>query len=347
MSVAGRVYSRPESRFLWLEYRNPQGDTVRRSAKTTSEKEAKLELAREIARQGSLTFREVVEDFFAIKGRSLRKATIANYRVSLRAVHPHFGEGLLVDITQDALKAFIRARRQTVSDTAVKRDLAFVSSVFSHVMETMPKAPEVNPVIHLSKKGLVETQRVRWLRPSEYERVLEACSNDMQKIVIETAVHTGMRHQEMTSLRKSMIDFKRKEIILNVEMNKNHRERVVPLCEYLCVRLEELCAETPDDLVFCYYHPVHHRWNSYGSFARFWTGVRTRAKLKDVRFHDLRHTFASWWVQAGGGLLPLRDVLGHSSLQMVQRYAHLHTAAHHEEIRKVFEHSLHTGTNNQ
>ena len=334
----GRVYTRPESKSFWIEYRGPDGRKIRRSAKTSLKTEAEEELRRQLSRVGALTFQEAVVDFFEVKSRpgQLRPKTISNYRTSLRCVAPYLGDLALIDIDRDVLKNLVRSRRETVSDTSVKRDLAFVSSVYSHAIETMPQAPDHNPVLSFSKKHLREKARVRWLRPSEYRRLLKACSNDTHRLIIETACLTGMRHQELCRLRKDMIDFSKREVTLDVDLTKNGRERVIPLCASLCSKLEQLCLETPDDLVFCYRNPRTHKWEPYQSFARFWTGARTRANMADVRFHDLRHTFASWWVQSGGSLLMLKNILGHSSLQMVQRYAHLDTAGYHDEIKEVF-----------
>lgn len=277
-------------------------------------------------------------DFFEVNGHGrLKPKTIQNYETSLRAVAPLFSELSLDEIRTDQLKQLVRERRKTVSDTSVKRDLAFVSSVFSHAIGTMPQAPETNPVLSFSKRHLKEQARTRWLRPHEYDRLIESCQNPTQALVIKTATLTGMRHTELSSLRKGMINFQKKEVILDVDLTKNGKERVVPLCASLCFDLEQLCLRTPGDLVFCYMHGATREWRSYQNFSNFWDGVRTRANLKDVRFHDLRHTFASWWVQANGDLLRLRDILGHSSLQMVQRYAHLNTGGHHAEINEVFE----------
>jgi integrase len=129
-------------------------------------------------------------------------------------------------------------------------------------------------------------------------------------------------------------------------MTKTKKERIIPLCKTLCHTLEQLCSESSDDLVFAYVDRISQSRKPYTSFKNSWNGIRTRADLKDVRFHDLRHMFASWWVQHGGSLLHLRDILGHSSMIMVQRYAHLNTAAHHDEIGRVFKHSLDTEENN-
>src|SRR5690606_7024115 len=57
--------------------------------------------------------------------------------------------------------------------------------------------------------------------------------------------------------------------------------------------------------------------------------------IRDFRWHDLRHTFASWWVQGGGDLYRLSRVLGHSTLQMSARYGHLRTDDLHDELRTL------------
>lgn len=334
----GRVYTRPESKALWLEYRGPDGVKIRRSARTTVQAEAEAELKRLISQVGALTFQEAVVDFFEVKSRpgQLRPKTIQNYQTSLRAVAPLLGDLTLNDIDRDVLKEFVRSRRKTVSDTSVRRDLAFVSTVFTHAIETLPQAPVHNPLLSFTKRHLKEKVRTRWLRPQEYQLLRRHCTNDNQRLILETAVLTGMRHGELTALRKGMINFEKNEVTLDVDMTKSGKERIIPLCESLCLKLEQLCLETPGDLVFCHFHATDRIWKPYLTFANFWKSLRLRAGLEDVRFHDLRHTFASWWVQAGGDLLRLKDVLGHSSLQMVQRYAHLNTAAHHQEIKEVF-----------
>lgn len=343
MRSTGSVYTRPESKYLWLQINCPDGRKIRRSAKTSDPKEAERRLHQEISKLSSLSFREAVVDFFEVKGRgALREKTLSNYQTSLRAVDPMLGQLTLFDIDREVLKELVRYRRKTVSDTSVRRDLAFVSTVFSHAIETLPGAPETNPVISFSKKHLKERSRIRWLKAKEYAHLVDVCTNENQRVLLKTAVHTGMRHGELVTLRKSMIDFDRREITLDVENTKSARERIIPMCDTLCHSLEKLCSEVPDDLVFAYRDPITHRWRAYTSFKSSWEGIRGRSGLKDLRFHDLRHTFASWWVQSGGSLLHLRDILGHSSLQMVQRYAHLNTDAHHEEIHKVFGHSSDT-----
>jgi len=72
-----------------------------------------------------------------------------------------------------------------------------------------------------------------------------------------------------------------------------------------------------------------------GNPKKGFIGACRRAGLEDSRFHDLRHTFASWWVQSGGDLYRLSRILGHASLQMTARYGHLRTDDLHDELERV------------
>jgi integrase len=210
--------------------------------------------------------------------------------------------------------------------------------VFSHAIETMQNGPGFNPVVMLPKRSLKETERTRWLRWDEYQRLLAACTQDQHRLIIKTAVLTGMRHGEMAALRKGMFLWDRNEVILPVAVTKSSTERVIPLCAELVTELKAHCAKAPKDYVFYHQDDPTQPASPYKAFTRFWHGARRRAKLNDVRFHDLRHTFGSWWVQSGGDIYPLSKVMGHTTTQMTQRYAHLNTEAAHREAQEVFRH---------
>jgi integrase len=72
-----------------------------------------------------------------------------------------------------------------------------------------------------------------------------------------------------------------------------------------------------------------------GNPRKAFEGACQRAGIEDLRFHDLRHTFASWFVQQGGDLYRLSRILGHATLQMSSRYAHLRTDDLHDELERV------------
>lgn len=337
----GRVYKRKESPYLWTEIRLPNGQKVRQTTGTTDEAEARQILKERLKASRSMSFKEAVVNFFETR-TDLKESSLRRYRVSLLAVDPFIGNMSMSDITIEVIKGFIQVRRKQVKAPTVRRDLAFISTIFSHAIENMANAPEFNPVIMLPKRSLKENPRLRWLRWEEYDRLLKSCTEDQHRLIIKTAVMTGMRHNELASLRKTMILWDRQEIILPVGVTKNGKERVVPLCAPLIAELKPHVDTAPGDLVFFHRDILTGRASPYKAFTRFWYGARRRAKLEDVRFHDLRHTFASWWVQAGGDLYPLKEVLGHSDLTMTQRYAHLNRETAHRLAKSVFEHILDT-----
>ncbi len=276
-------------------------------------------------------------DFFATR-KDLKPSSVRRYEVSLVAVDPFIGHLSMSDIDVDVIKGFIAFRRKQVQAASVRRDLAFISTVFSHAIENMPKGPPFNPVIMLPKRSLKEREVTRWLRWEEYQRLLEACTDDQHRLIIKTAVLTGMRHGELAALRKPMFLWDRSEVVLPVAVTKTSEERVIPLCAEIVSELKAHCAKAPGTLVFYHRENPLEPAQPYKAFTRFWHGARRRANLNDVRFHDLRHTFGSWWVQSGGDIYPLSKVMGHTTTQMTERYAHLNTEAAHREAREVFRH---------
>jgi integrase len=157
--------------------------------------------------------------------------------------------------------------------------------------------------------------RLRWLTPEEAARLLDACPksrNEHLTDLVEFALFTGMRRGEVLGLTWECVDRARGVVLLDV--TKNGRRREVPLN----VRADAVLARRgpkSSGLVF-----GTRRWDH---FRTAWENAVERAKLADFHFHDLRHTFASWAVQRGATLQEVKDLLGHSSLAMVMRYAHL------------------------
>jgi len=341
----GKVYTRERSSLLWLRFPGRDGREVRRSSGTKEIEEAVVALKREYQRERALTFQLAVVDFFEVRDKkgSLKPATVIGYKSLLRSVGEFFGDHRLSEIDREELKTYVALRRRKVSDTTVRRELAFLSTVFSHAIDHMPNGPEANPVTAFSKRALKETSRDRWLTAGEYDQLLAACWDDMHRHIVTLACHSGMRTGELLALRKPMLYLDRREVLLPGTLTKSGKSRVVPLTDQAVRTLEQVCETAPGDLVFWNRNNSQGTPVAYTSFNRFFRGARRRAGLNDVRFHDLRHTFASWWVQQGGDLYALRKILGHQSMQMVERYAYLDTAATHRAVLKVdLPHTFHT-----
>jgi integrase len=163
--------------------------------------------------------------------------------------------------------------------------------------------------------------RVRFLSDEERERLLDACkrsTNPHLYVIVRLALATGGRHTELLRLTWQDIDLKRG--IMTFHDTKNHESRAVPITKDIVALLTQQHER----------YPLHvfPRRNGHAmtSFWDSWHAVRQQADLHNFRFHDLRHTFASYLAMSGANLLAIAELLGHKRLEMVKRYAHLSEA---------------------
>ena len=168
--------------------------------------------------------------------------------------------------------------------------------------------------------------RVRFLSDAERERLLGVCrqSRDARLYpLVVLAIATGARQAELIGLRWSDIDLQRRSAILH--KTKNGERRSLPLTGLALELLRDLAAARPvgGDHVF----PGRRRKPAFP--RRAWEVATAAAGLEDFRFHDLRHSCASYLAMSGASAPEIAAVLGHKTLAMVKRYAHLaepHTA---------------------
>jgi len=212
------------------------------------------------------------------------------------------------------------------SNSTVNRYMTALGNAFT-VATNEWEWMEENPMRKISK--LSEPRgRVRFLDDEERERLLEACkasaSPDLHMLVV-LALSTGARHGELINLRWSDVDWQRRVITLHD--TKNKERRLLPLAHYALHLMEEhnKVRNIASDLVFpSPSHPMKP-WDSRSS----WLSALEKANIQNFRFHDLRHSCASYLAMNGASLAEIAEVLGHKTLQMVKRYAHLseaHTA---------------------
>jgi integrase len=167
--------------------------------------------------------------------------------------------------------------------------------------------------------------RLRYLDNNERERLLAACKADSNPClypVVVIAISTGMRQQEILSLAWTRVDLERGRVIL--EETKNGERRSVPITGHALDELKRLHQNrAPDtDLLF----PTKVRRNRATKPIEIrlpWERALAESNIKDFRFHDLRHTAASYLAMNGATLADIAEVLGHKSIQMARRYAHL------------------------
>jgi len=158
---------------------------------------------------------------------------------------------------------------------------------------------------------------------------------DYLKPLVILAMNTGMRRGELFDLTWHNVDFKKRNITIEGKTSKSGTTRHIPLNDEALGTLIAWRNQTDSNsLVF----PNPNTGKRFDNIQTAWENLRTSSKIKDFRFHDLRHHFASKLVMAGVDLNTVRELLGHSELSMTLRYAHLapeHKAAAVAMLNKI------------
>jgi len=166
-----------------------------------------------------------------------------------------------------------------------------------------------------------DNARVRFLSDKERVALLDACRASTWPqlyLLVMLGLTTGARKGELENLRWRDIDFERR--IASIEQTKNGDSRVLPLVPTVLEELQRF-AGPPATLLFASKRRPDKSYN----FRPVWKKALRAARLKDFRFHDLRHTAASYLAMAGATLLEVAEVLGHRELSVTKRYSHLAT----------------------
>jgi integrase len=166
---------------------------------------------------------------------------------------------------------------------------------------------------------------LRSLKRALDEKMYQKGTNTLNKtfnrlrLIVLIAVTTGMRAAEIFGLRWADVMYGEGLIAVRSKL-KGGKMRYVPMLPELAVELRRYRAVTGEDRIFPPKPGAKSgRQRVEGSFE----DLLERAGIEDFRFHDLRHTFASWYMMNGGDLYELAKILGHSNIKMTERYAKL------------------------
>ena len=213
---------------------------------------------------------------------------------------------------------------------AQQRLRATLSSVFIYACSPEIECLETN--LAQFKWGSTTNKIVRYLSDDERERLLTEARNpkywDKLYLLVLMGMCTGMRKSEMLGLLWCDIDFEQSMAAL--ADSKNGEPRINPLPSILLRELKKFRI-VGVGLVFCNRNP-HKAFDP----RRNWERLRRNAQIENFRFHDLRHTAASYLVMSGASLYKAGQVLGHKSSQTTERYAHLSTQHKQNLVNKVF-----------
>lgn len=244
---------------------------------------------------------------------SCHKRSLVDDKTHLRWLAPFLKATYLTDITTEMIENIAKKKEQTgVSAASVNRMLEVVRAILRKAHKEWGWL-QVVPAVRMRKE---DNHRIRWLTYREADRLIKELPTHLKDMALFTLA-TGLRQSNVTDLKWCDVDLTRCHALVHPEDSKTGRAIPVPLNQDAIDILTRQKGKSPI-YVFTYNgHPVT-RCNNHA-----WRKALVRAGINDFRWHDLRHTWASWHVQNGTSLQELQQLGGWSSFEMVLRYAHL------------------------
>ncbi len=303
----------------WVAFTAPNGQRIRCSSGTREKDQAqefhdKLKVKywtiQKLGDKAERTWQEVVIRFIQ---ETNHKATHKSDLAHLRWLDPYLKDKLLSDVTRDFIDEITRIRlNQDVSNATVNRLLALLRSIIRKAhydWEWSDRLPKVRLLPEPKR-------RIRWITPAEAKRLLDALPDHLA-FAMRFSLATGLRQGNMKNLKWSQVDLKRSVCWIHPDQAKARRAIHVPLNAEAMKVLNALKG-VDSKYVFTYRgKPVIQLT------TKAWYRALEKAGIKEFRWHDLRHTWASWHVQNGTPLNVLQELGGWESVEMVRRYAHL------------------------
>ncbi|CAB3644465.1 tyrosine-type recombinase/integrase [Trinickia soli] len=320
---------------VWhVDLRAPGGERIRQTTGTTNRKEAQEyhdKLKHDLWRVAKLgekpkrTFSEAVLRFLKEKAG---QSDFGNKTLHMRHFRTKFGGRDLGSITRDEIYEALpevnrRKKRETVPVSRATKNLylSTIRSMFNMAANEWgwitgaPKLPNL----------ATDNRRIRWITREEAQRLLQAIGTDWMRDIAMLGFATGLRQSNLLALEWSQVDLVKRRAWIHPDQAKARRPIGVPLNDEAVDVIRRQLGKHQTRVFSRRGKPIV-RWD-----LAQWNRAVARAGIDHFRFHDVRHTWASWHVQSGTPLNRLMELGGWSKYEHVLRYAHLapdHLAEH-------------------
>lgn len=311
-----------------IDYFDPNGKRIRKSFK--KKKDAVAELGKrvslmaegrylDIKKECKTTLEEVLAKYE--ENHKNQSSYQSAKRFFVEDIRDYFGENTLLanirymdlETFRNQLKEKLTVKKTIRKDASVNRVISCLRHIFNKSVEwEMIEQSPFNKGRSLLLKE--NNKRLRFLNDDEITNLLNACNEDLHNIV-ECALNTGMRKGEILGLKWGQI----RNGFIYLDKTKPNESRQVPINDTLDMLFNRIRRKKhlTSKYVFTY------QGKRIDSVKTSFNAAVKRAAIVDFRFHDLRHTFASQVLLRGGDLKDIQELLGHKTMTMTLRYAHL------------------------
>ncbi len=304
-------------RTWWIDVTVSSGERIRRSAATNVRAEAqhfhdklKAEAWRigHLGEQPRFTWDDAGHKWLS----ETNKRTLHDDLLKLRWLQQFLRGKVLTDITRAQIAAIGAHKRAVASPATANRHLQLIRAILRkacYEWEWIDKVPQVK--LYSEPK-----RRVRWITPDQARTLLTELPEHQSEMVL-FALTTGLRQGNVTGLRWLQVDLERRTVLIPADQAKGGEDLYVPIDDLADEILKRQLGKHPERVFSYLGRPIK------SANTRCWRSALRRAGISNFRWHDLRHTWASWHIQNGTPMYDLQEMGGWQSAQMVRRYAHL------------------------
>lgn len=333
-----------------------KGTTKTQAKKVLRQLEDRIEKGDYITAKDIPPFPTVADAWLKAKRQRCRETTCNSYQGHIRHLKEYFGKTPVSRINLDSVEKFIAWAREEkgISVATTKKILATLQQIMTYACRK--KYANSNPVKEVEKpedkhEHREEKENLQILTPAQIRELIKATEGLTYKMLVATAAATGMREGELIGLRWDDIDWESRQI--QVKRTYNHGKLyppktktskrkidIVPQLAWMLGKWKEQCPATELDLVFPNSNGRKNKRDEYITAnnmlrSKFYPALE-KASLPKVRFHDLRHTYASILIDQGENPKYIQVQMGHSSIQVTYDiYGHLMKTENPESAIKL------------
>ncbi len=326
--IPGTIYQRETKKGKrWcINFQTPDKKRIRKVARLAqTEEEAVFVLQEEIQkafnheystsrRREKITIKNFSEKYLELYAKT-NKSSWKTDRSCIKNMNHHFGGIFLSELTSETIEKFKKDKLSNgLQKSTVNRYLAILRKMLNLAKDWgyLPESKEIRIRLFPERDNLKE----RILSGDEEKRLMQT-SSELVKSVITVALNTGMRLREILNLKWGQINFHAR--VIKVDNAKNGRIRYVDINTPLLCELQMLRSRDGQSQ-HVFFNPDTGK--PYLDTKKGFKAACRRAGIEGLRFHDLRHTFASRLIERGADLITVKDLLGHSTVKMTERYTH-------------------------
>lgn len=310
------------------------GFVSRRQAKKWHDTTVGLFVSKKKGHEDSIeySFNDLLDKFERIHMSTIRPGTVERYKIDINyRIRPYFEFQKLKKIRVDQIEEFRAKLSQELSPKSVNNCLALLKTVFKKAV--LWKMIQFSPATEASFLKVPKEKFSWWEKEEHIIKFLQFAKGDRYYLAYRLALDLGLRLGEIIGLSKDDVNLSRRQIHIHRQWlekekrygpTKQNKERFVTYAENSDLGpLLAKAIETSSHKEALFITSSGNRLGGRKLSGYHFKRLVAKAEVPDIRFHDLRHTFASWFMIKNDDIWTLKGILGHADVQTTQRYAHL------------------------